>query len=75
MKKNDSVVVKLKKEGELVLLDALITGASNRIGLTRTFPHDKKTLIILTTPYQMEELLDFVDSLKPHFDIESVEVL
>lgn len=75
MRKNDSVIITLKKEGELILLDALITGASNRIGLTRTKPYDKKTLIVLSTPYQIDELLDFVENLKKYFDIESIEVL
>ncbi|GAB6078835.1 hypothetical protein [Hydrogenobaculum acidophilum] len=75
MRKSDlKVVIKLSKEGELLILDAIITGAPNRLGLTRTRPHDKKTLEILTTEYQINDLMEFVDSLKPYFSIESVEI-
>ncbi len=75
MRKSDlKVIIKLSKEGELLILDAIITGAPNRLGLTRTRPHDKKTLEILTTEYQINDLMEFVDTLKPHFSIESVEI-
>lgn len=74
MKRNDKISVKLQREGELLLLDAIITGAPNRLGLTRTIPYDKKTLEILTTPYQIEELINLLDSLKSHFSIESIVI-
>ncbi len=75
MRRSDlKVVVHLSKEGELVLLDAIITGAPNRLGLTRTRPHDKKTLEILTTEYQINDLMAFLETLKPHFSIESIVV-
>ncbi|MGC8650659.1 MAG: hypothetical protein ACP5S8_06820 [Hydrogenobaculum sp.] len=75
MRKSDlKVVIKLSKEGELLILDAIITGAPNRLGLTRTRPYDKKTLEILTTDFQINDLMEFVDTLKPYFSIESVEI-
>jgi hypothetical protein len=48
IKSDMKVVIHLSKEGELLILDAIITGAPNRLGLTRTRPYDKKTLEILT---------------------------
>ncbi len=74
-KSEDKVVIYLEKEGELLLLDAIITGAPNRIGLTRTRPYDKKTLEILTTEYQIDELVEFVKSLEKYFSIKGVELL
>ncbi len=75
MKKSDlKVVIKLSKEGELLILDAIVTGAPNRLGLTRTRAHDKKTLEILTTQYQINELMEFLKTLKPYFSIESIEI-
>ncbi|MGC8588785.1 MAG: hypothetical protein ACP5LI_07160 [Hydrogenobaculum sp.] len=75
MRKSDlKVVIKLSKEGELLILDAIITGAPNRLGLTRTRPYDKKTLEILTTDFQIKDLMEFVETLKPYFSIESVEI-
>jgi len=75
MKRSDlKVVVSLSKEGELLILDAIITGAPNRLGLTRTRPYDKKTLEILIADYQINDLMEFLETLKPYFSIESIEI-
>jgi hypothetical protein len=75
MKRSDlKVVVSLSKEGELLILDAIITGAPNRLGLTRTRPYDKKTLEILIADYQINDLMELLEDLKNHFSIESIEI-
>jgi len=74
IKSDMKVVIHLSKEGELLILDAIITGAPNRLGLTRTRPYDKKTLEILTTEYQINDLMGFLETLKPYFSIESIEI-
>jgi hypothetical protein len=75
MKRSDlKVVVSLSKEGELLILDAIITGAPNRLGLTRTRPYDKKTLEIMSSDYQINDLMELLETLKPYFSIESIEI-
>jgi hypothetical protein len=75
MKRSDlKVVVSLSKEGELLILDAIITGAPNRLGLTRTRPYDKKTLEIMSSDYQINDLMELLEDLKNHFSIESIEI-